>query len=142
MHRTVTLLLLFAVIAGCSNTATTGRPSTIPQPDLDARLTHELFFGSSSTAPATIEVTVGNRGSVPIVIRRVEIDSPGMGQYAILRTIRDFHEEVPPGQQKAVTVFATAQTTVRRPTEPLTLRAIIEFESGEHRWREILMQRE
>lgn len=142
MHRTMTFLM-FVAIAGCSHMQSTSRPATIPQPELAAGLTHSIFFGSSSTAPATIEVAVGNRASVPITVRRVEVDSPGMGEYTLIRTVRDFREEIPPGQMKKLTVFATAQTAVRRPTEPLTIRAIIEFEAaGGARWREILMTHE
>jgi hypothetical protein len=142
MHRTVTFLLLLAAL-GCSQINSTSRPKTIPQPDLDARLAHSIFFGSSSTAPATVEVYVGNRANVPITVRRIEVDSPGMGQYTLIRITREFREVIPAGQSKTLTVFATAQTTVRRPTEPLMIRAIIEFEAeGPARWREILMSRE
>ena len=70
-------------------------------------------------------------------------NSPGMGEYTLLRVTRQFHEVIKPGESKTLTVFATAQTTVRRPTEPLTIRAVIEFEAeGNARWREILMARE
>ena len=142
MHRIVTFLLLLTAL-GCSHVKNTSRPSTIPQPDLNARLAHSIFFGSSSTAPATVDVFVGNRATVPITVRRIEVDSPGMGEYALIRTTRAFREVIAPGQSKTLTVFATAETTVRRPTEPLTIRAVIEFEAeGQARWREILMARE
>ena len=142
MHRIVTFLLLLTTL-GCSQVKNTTRPSTIPQPELNARLAHSIFFGSSSTAPATVDVFVANRASVPITVRRIEVDSPGMGEYTLLRVTRQFHEVIKPGESKTLTVFATAQTTVRRPTEPLTIRAVIEFEAeGNARWREILMARE
>jgi hypothetical protein len=142
MHRMVKFLLLLTIL-GCSQVTKTSRPATIPQPDLDAGLAHSVFFGSSSTAPATVDVFVGNRASVPITVRRIEIDSPGMGEYTLLHTVREFRETIPAGQSKTLTVFATAQTTVRRPTEPLLIRAVIEFEAGEgpSRWREVLMAR-
>lgn len=144
MHRRLSFLLLLAVLVttGCGSAKST-RPASIPQPDLDAGLATELFFGSGTQAPANIDVKVTNRATVPIVLRRIEIDSPGMGQYVIGRAIRDFRETIAPGETKVVAVFATAYAqTTRRPSEPLQLRAIIEFEAGEARWREILMARE
>ena len=146
MHRGLSFLLLLVVALtsalGCGS-AKTMRPASIAQPDLDAGLATELFFGSGTQAPANIDVSVTNRANVPITLRRIEIDSPGMGQYVIGRTIRDFRETIGPGQTKVVAVFATAYAqTTRRPSEPLQLRAIIEFEAGEARWREILMARE
>ena len=144
MRRGLSFLLLLVVIltTACGSAKST-RPATIAQPDLDAGLATYLLFGSGTQAPANIDVRVTNRATVPITLRRVEIDSPGMGQYVIGRTIRDFRETIAPGETKVVAVFATAYAqTTRRPSEPLQLRAIIEFEAGEARWREILMARE
>ncbi|HVE72555.1 MAG TPA: hypothetical protein VNI54_14415 [Thermoanaerobaculia bacterium] len=136
-------ILLLLTLAGCaSNTAK--RPANIPQPDLGARLVNPLFFGSSTEAAATIEVGIRNRAAVPIILRRVEIASPGMGQYTILARPRDYRETIAPGEEKVITAFATAiaQTTTR-PTEPLSLRVIVEFTNNEGAvWREILMLRE
>lgn len=140
MRRTLSILLLLSF--ACSS-ASTQRPASIPQPDIDARMVNPLFFGSGNTAPATIEVRVANRGRVPIVIRRIELDSPGMGQYTLGRYVRQHRETVPPGEMRSLTAFATAYAqTTRRPTEPLTIRAIVEFQAEGAVWREILMMRE
>jgi hypothetical protein len=145
MRRWDSLLLfvgLWVLLAGCSGAGgVSGRPKTIPQPDLRAELAHELFFGSSSSAPATVNVRVLNRASVPIAVRKIEIDSPGMGQWGLIRTTRYFNEAVDPGTEETISVVATAVTSVYRPTEPLQIRAIIEFEAAGTRWREILMMR-
>lgn len=140
MRRALTFLFLLTLACASSKSA---RPATIAQPDIDARLVHQVFFGSGTSAPATIEVRVLNRATVPVMVNRVEIDSPGMGQYTIGRTMRDFKQVVQPGETKALTVFATAyaQTTVN-PSEPLMLRAIVEFSAGDAVWREIVMSRE
>jgi hypothetical protein len=66
-----------------------------------------------------------------------------MGQYAIARTVREFRDVIEPGQAKELTVFATAiSQTSRRPTEPLVIRAIVEFQAEGQVWREILMTRD
>ena len=143
MHRPLSFLFLLIAFAaiGCAS-GSSGRPASINQPDLSAELVSPLFFGSGVEAPATIEVTVQNRAQVPITLRRVELDAPGMGQYSLLRKVQQFNDTIAPGETKAVTIFATAiAQTTRRPTEPLTVRAIVEFKAGEAVWREILMMR-
>ena len=141
MHRRVSLLFLVVAITtlftlACGSTSS-GRPAGIPAPEVGAELNGTVFFGSGNTAPANIDVFVTNRASVPIVLRRVEVDSPGMATYTIRRTSRLFHDTIAAGETKRVTVFSTAYTNVRNPSEPLTLRVITEFESGKDVWREI-----
>jgi hypothetical protein len=138
--RNAFLVLMVVLAAACGSTGDTGtkRPPSIEQPDIDVTLAHSLFFGGGTTAPATVDVTVTNRASVPITVRRIEIDSPNMTQYALRRAVRDFKDVIDPGQSKTLSVFSTAETTVRRPSEPLTLRALVELEAGEIRWREFV----
>lgn len=141
MRRSLPILLLLT-FAACA-TAPSTRPQGVAQPDINARLTNPLFFGSGLQAPATIELTVTNRAKVPIIVRRIELDSPGMAQYAIGRYVREHNETVNPGESKAITAFATAYVqTTTRVSEPLTIRAIVHFRSGDKQWREILIQRE
>jgi hypothetical protein len=141
MRRSLPILLLLTL--ACAS-ARSSRPANIPQPDLGARLVNPLFFGSGTEAGATIEVGVANRATVPIILRRIEITTPGMGQYTILHRPYVLRETISPGQEKVVTTFATALAqTTRRPTEPLMMRVILEFEAGDGQvWREILMTRE
>jgi len=140
MRRLISLVVLLVIACG-SGGGGSPRPATIPKPDLQVALAHEIFFGSGSTAPATIDVTVLNRASVPIMVRRVELSSPGMTQFEIYPIARDFRDTIQPGETKTVSVFATAETTVRRPTEPLTLRAVVDFEAEGKRWREMVITR-
>lgn len=140
MHRRVSLLFLVALIVACGS-ASSGRPAGIAAPEVRAGIAGTIFFGSGSTAPANIDVEVTNVANVPITLRRVEVDSPGMGTYGIQRASRIVRETIAPGETKRVTVFATAVTTVRNPSEPLTIRVIAEFEAGKDRWREIAITR-
>lgn len=145
MHRRVSLLFFVALFAVLSTMACgsggSGRPAGIAQPEIRAALNGTVFFGSGNTAPANIDVSVTNRGTVPIVLRRVEVDSPGMGTYGLVRTARTFRETIGAGETKIVTVFATAVTNVSNPSEPLTIRILTDFENGKDRWREITMTR-
>lgn len=134
-------ILTLVLLSACGSGRGSGRPDGIPQPGIDVGLTHEVFFGSQSEAPATIEVVVTNRATVPIILRRVEISSPGMVTFGLRPAVREFREEVGPGASKAVTVFATAVTNTRRPNEPLTIQAIVFFEGGGTSWREVVRAR-
>jgi hypothetical protein len=145
MHRRMSLLFLVAaaigLLASACGSSGSSRPANIPAPEIRAGLAGTVFFGSGTSAPANIDVEVTNRGGVPIVLRRVEVDSPGMATYGLLRTSRDFRETIGAGETKRVTVFATAVTNVRNPNEPLTIRALADFEVGKERWREIVIMR-
>lgn len=141
MRRLFSLLVVVVVLTACASGGTS-RPKNIAQPDLDARLMTEVFFGSQSSAPASVEVYVTNRANVPISVRKVEIDSPGMAQWTLRRTVRYFNEVVNPGEMKPISLMVTAVTTTTRPNEPLQIRAIVEFEAEGTRWREILMARQ
>jgi hypothetical protein len=135
------VVVLTAALAACGGSGTS-RPANIVQPDIDARLSHEIFFGSQNNAPATIDVTVRNRASTPIRVRRIEIDSPGMAQYTIVRSNRYYNELVNPGEERNIGQVVTVVTSTSRPTEPLQIRAIVELESGGTRWREIVLARQ
>jgi len=145
MDRRVSLPFLVALFAvlftlACGSGGS-GRPPGIAQPELRAGLNGTVFFGSGNTAPANIDISVTNHATVPIVLRRIEVDSPGMGTYGLIRTARTFRETIGAGETKNVTVFTTAVTTVSNPNEPLTIRLLADFESGTDRWREITMSR-
>jgi hypothetical protein len=137
--------VLFLLTLACA-TQQSKRPATIPPPDLNARLANRLFFGSGYDAPATIEVSITNRAQVPLAVRRVEVDAPGMRQFTLRRANRIFNETIPPGETKVLTLFtsATANTENARANvdEPLLLRVMADFEAEGARWREVLMMRE
>jgi len=138
MRRAAALLLLLVV--SCA-TARSTRPPSIPKPSLDVAILNEPFFGSGTEAPVTLEVSVGNRASVPITLRRVELSSPGMVQYEIVPVSKQFTERIAPGETKSVRLAATARTEFTRHDEPLMLRAVLELEGGGRTWREIILRR-
>lgn len=138
MIRRMSSLFLVSLFALACGMAKSSRPSTIPAPGIDAGVIGTIFFGSGNSAPANVDIIATNHASVPIVLRRVQIDTPGMATYGLLRTGRTLRETIGPGQSKRITVFATAVTAVQNPGEPLTIRVIADFESGKDRWREIV----
>ena len=131
--------LFFVVVVGCASGSS--RPATIAEPRIDVRMVGSSYFGSTSTAPATIEVEVQNPADVPITVRRVEIDSPGMTQYRVQRTVRTVRETIAPGDSRVISVMVPVVRASSQLNEPLTLRALIDLEAGRDAWREIVMTR-
>lgn len=125
------------VAAACASSAT--RPPNVNQADVDIRPAGSLFFGSGTTAPLNLDVTVTNRASVPIKVRSIRISSPGMVQYAIRPTEKIVSTTLAPGQSRtfAVNTTAVAGSSRLSPTEPLSLRADIDFEADGRSYREI-----
>lgn len=137
MRRTAVILSL--ILAAACSTGGSSRPATISQPEIRIQPVGSVFFGSGSSAPITLEVTITNTATTAITVREIEISSPGMTQYAIRSVRRTVREQLASGASTNLNVFTMAYTTVRDPTEPLTLRGIVTFETGKTRWREIVM---
>ena len=136
-YRTLALVTLLAFVISCASSNTARRPATISRPDIDADLASQVFFGGGSSAPATIDVTVKNTSTEPITVRRIEVDSPGMTEWGLMRQSRSYAEVIEPGATKTLTFFGTATTITSARNEPLTFRTIVDFESaGGIQWRE------
>ena len=138
VHNSVTSVVLLVLAVACSGASSARRPSRIPAPTVTAALTHTVFFGSSSTAPATIEVRVTNNASEPVIVRRIEIDSAGMASWGLQRQSRPYREVVAPGETRPITFFATAVRVTSRPQEPLHFNVRTEFEAEGTRWQQYL----
>ena len=127
-YRCLPLLAFLFLACGTSNIAQ--RPANVAPPDLDAQLVNEVYFGRGTTAPATIEVRVRNNASIPITVLRIEVQSPGMNEWGLLRETRVAHEVIEPGATKSINVFATARTLTSNRTEPLSFEVKVQFASG------------
>jgi len=129
------LIPLLLVAAAC---ASMNRPDTPGRPEVGVRQLGTLFFGSGSTSPVTFEVGVRNAAAEPIQLLRVRLESsPSMAQYSTNPVERVLNETLAPGQVKSISLTATARTLTRNPTEPLSMRAFVEYSSGGTRHREL-----
>jgi len=142
MRFSLVLALSVLFVAGCGSTASS-RPKDVPKPDVEIRTLGDMFFGSGRTAPLTLEVGISNPASRPLIVRRIRVESPGMVQYGIQPTERIFRETLQPGEGRvlALTVTAIAGSSRLNATEPLTLRAWIDFEIDGKRFRELYLVR-
>jgi hypothetical protein len=138
MRRLLPLLLLAAACASSAN----NRPADVPKPDIVVRQVGMIFFGSSSTAPVSIDVHIRNNARIPIRLREINLRSMGMTQYALLGHTRNFSETIEPGQSRTFGLTATAVTNTSRPqNEPLSLQANVRFEANGKGFREVVLER-
>lgn len=139
--RSLPLLALLLALAAACGTNTAQRPANVPPADLEAEVVNDIFFGSGTEAPATLEVRVKNNAEQPITVRRIEVESPGMAEWGLVRQARMFKEEIGPGETKPITFFGTARTLAARRNEPLSFQVKVELETGPEppaRWQQIL----
>jgi hypothetical protein len=142
MRTRLSPILAACVVLAAACASGPKRPASVAAPAIEVRLEHNIFFGTSTTAPATVDVLLHNYANVPIMIRRASVTSPAMGQFSILTATHDFHEVIPPGGTGRVSIYTSATRTVDDPSEPLTLRATVELEAAGTRWRQIVTSRQ
>lgn len=135
--RTLVLALVF--LTACSSL---NKPPTPGRPEVDLFQQSPIFFGSSSTAPLNLSVTIRNPSKEPIVVRRIRLTAGmGMTQYSVLASERLFRETIAPGESKELNITATAYTDRVRlnPTEPLSLRTFVDYDAGGRRHQELYL---
>jgi len=133
-HLVIPLALLVAACASVTQPPTPGRPV------IEVRRSSAIFFGSSSTAPLNLDIEILNPAKEAIVVRRVRVQpAPGMMQYNIYPALRTVHETIEPGETKIIHITATAYTGIARldPTEPLGIRAYLDYDLGGKRHQEL-----
>lgn len=135
------LLPLLALVTACSSTAN-DRPKDVPRPDIVVRQAGMIFFGSSSSAPVSIDVHIRNNANVPLRLREIELRSMGMTQYELLPHRKTFAETIGPGQSRTFGLAATAITNTSRPqSEPLSMQVNLRFEVNGRGFREVVLER-
>jgi hypothetical protein len=118
------------------------QPLNPDRPAVDVTQLNDLFFGSGGEAPLSLNIEISNPAKEPIIVRRVRVSaSGGMSQYTIRPAERFVRQEVAPGGSTTVEITATAYTNIVRlhPTEPLSLRTVVDYESGGKRHQELYL---
>lgn len=134
------VLLVLAVL---SSLACASRPQTPGRPEVTLLQQGDLLFGNAGRTDVHVDVAVRNVAAVPIVVRRVRLNAgPGM-QYRVSPAERTVHREIASGETGIVSLTMEAFTDESQldPTEPLMLRAMVEFERDGKRFREIYTAR-
>jgi hypothetical protein len=140
MPRTLGLFVLFFIL-GCASGGS-GRPDGVAEPTIVIQQSSPIYFGSTTSAPVSLNVYVRNNANVPIRVRQIEIRSPGMSQFTLIQTSRLFGETIPPGETRTLSLMATAvrSQTRFRAEEPLSVVAVIRMEAKGQEFRQIVME--
>lgn len=140
MRRPFLLPFLF-VLAGCGSSSGS-RPADIERPSIDIRQASPIFFGSTNSAPVTIDLHITNNARVALQVREIELRSPGMMQYRLVRAAKIFNETIEPGQSRTLGMVVTAVTSDPRvpSDEPLAVQAVVRFTVDGRGFREIVLE--
>jgi hypothetical protein len=133
----VVLPLLFVV--ACATGA--ARPANIIRPEIEFEANGTPFFGSGFTAPLDVDATVTNRSNAPVMIHSIRVTSPGMIQFTVRPIQRLIRQTLAAGETKTFVIPLTllASSAGIRPTEPLNLRAEVDFIVDEKHYRDIYL---
>ncbi|HEX7681107.1 MAG TPA: hypothetical protein VF713_23425 [Thermoanaerobaculia bacterium] len=140
--RTVSMLAVLLLALGC---ASSGAPSG-PEPDVTLIQLSRVAEGTQNdTGPVSAHyaVEVKNTLTEPLQLRRVTVQSIGGGSYTLPSHSQGFNETIGPGETKQVAFWAPAYVsmqTVAGTNGPVTVRGMLEFESGSRKFQTVVVQ--
>jgi len=125
--RRFAVVLIF-LLAGCA-----ADQISIPDPEFALlQLTKMPDAASHVTGsfPVQYRLHIGNRATMPIILKNVNVTSVGMGSYDVPSTSRPFNVQLTPGQPAEVDFFVSANIqdpTIIGANGPVTLHGIVTF---------------
>lgn len=139
MRHAALVLLPALLLAGCGSSTA----SKIPEPAIGI----EQVVGPAELnypyGPFDVKYNLGvqNNAPFPITLIRISMSTsgPAGGAYSLRREFYNFKEEIPPRSTRVVSFWAHAYGFGRnmRDTEPVTLRAIVYFNSSEGMFQKV-----
>lgn len=137
--RVPVVVLSMVLLAACASGGGK-RPAGVAGADVNVSFAAPIFFGAGTTAPAAVDVTIKNRATVPIQVRRIRLSpTSSMTDYALQPMERMFNEAVPAGESKTFPLSTTAIASRGgiTPAEPMNLRVEVSLEANGSSYREI-----
>ena len=135
------LLPLVLLLAACASSPDGDETKTAApdRPSVNILIRENLYIGRNDQAPVTVDVQVLNNAADPIMIRRIRVQSWAMASFSIGPGERYIREMVPAGGMKEIQIqtVATRLVSGRNLNEPLTLRAIVDYEIGGRQYHQI-----
>jgi hypothetical protein len=146
MKHAPVALLAACLLAACSS-SDNNKNATLLKPELAL----EQLVGPSELGyprgriDVQFALHIGNRSGEPITVRRVEIGTVSTGAYALRRESFVFDKQIPPGGVDAVTFWARGYARGGGPnafgaTEPVTVRAVVYFNSPAGPFQQVLVR--
>jgi hypothetical protein len=138
----VAALLVFA--AACSSSNAPGAAKRIlPEVAIEQLVGPAQLGYPGGLVDIQYEVTVGNQSDEPITLRRIEVSSIGGGAYRLRRESFPFGAKLGAHQQGTIQFWAHSIQSgqiFRGSNEPVTLRAILHFDSPSGPFQKIVMK--
>ena len=142
--KRLAFLALLAAATSCSSSNANG-PANLLKPEIAIeQLVGPATLGyPGGQVDVQYEVTVGNRSDEPITLRRIEVSSIGGGAYRLRRESFPFNAKLGAHQQGSIQFWAhsiQSGAIFRGSNEPVTLRAILHFDSPAGPFQQIVMK--
>jgi len=144
MKRLAPAALFLLAAAGCSSSRPGGDAKLIkPEISIEQVVGPAELGYPGGLIDVQYEVTIANRSAEPLSLRRIEVSSVGGGAYRLRRESFPFNVTVPADRQGTLRFWAHALQSgavFRGSNEPVTLRAILFFDSPAGRFQQIMMR--
>jgi len=142
MQKVVVTLFLPLVVAACASSAN----PKIPEPGVGI----EQVVGPADLnypyGPIEVKYNLGIQNNAPFPITLIRIDvattNPAGGAYALRRDFYNFKETIPANSTRVIPFWAKAFSFGRgmRNTEPVTLRAIVYFNTPQGAYQKVFIR--
>lgn len=121
------------MIAGCSANQLASK-SPIPEPEVSIEQISAVVPAARNVTggiPVNYRVTVHNVANVPITVKRIDVNSIGLGAYSLEPTSKPCDLAVAAGATSALEFWASAvaDTTILGANGPVTIRMVVLFDS-------------
>ena len=151
MRKSVSLLSAVVVLAvGCStmksDSGLGAAKVNVIKPDIELTQVSTMPAAARHVEggiPVQYAMRVANRSAEPITLKRVTVQSMGMGAYRVDATGRPFDTKILPDQYQVVEFWVPAtvvESTIVGANGPVTLRATLQFDSPVGQFQEIVVQ--
>jgi hypothetical protein len=136
MRRWIAAASLLAAACASSPAAAPAAKSNEPQPEIQlTQLSNVADAARHMTGGVSVQyrVTIHNTRSETIKVRRVDMQSVGMGAYTLPSFSRAFDDTLGPNETKSVDVWGAANiddVTIVGANGPVTIRTIVRFEDA------------
>jgi len=137
MRNTAVLLFALLVVAGCGSTpATNNAKVNIPEPEVHlVQISAQPPVAEHVTGgiPINFGVTITNHASIPITLKRINVQSMGSGGYNVAPTSRPFDKTIAPDATEELQfwVAANADQSVAGVNGAVAMRVIAQFDSSQ-----------
>jgi hypothetical protein len=133
-------LFLLAFAIACASAPE--RPATVAQPEVQLTPAAPIYFGSGTSAPASLNLAITNRANVPLNVVRVRVEASGVADYTLRTFERNYRETLGPGETRVIPILTQAYAAYAgsRSNEPLTVRVFVDYEAEGTRFRETSLQ--